>query len=194
MISNNIIFLDLDGPAFPYATIRYHPDNGTPYPGDFEMGETVTYWRMCERFRHLWQHLSDTRNFKVVISSSWRKYYNKESCFHDLFTVNGLPLNLHEDWKTLNLKTSGYGPYSSGYDSNCYRAAEISEWIVRHKEVNDFLILDDTESGFSLYSNGAGWDKVHDYMKNSIIMVDVDTGLSSGNIAKILSNTSRWIS
>jgi hypothetical protein len=194
MTKSNILFLDLDGPAFPYAVIRYHPHNNDPYPGDFEMGETLKYWRMCERFRYMWDHLCETRDFKVVLSTSWRKYYNKESCFHDLFKVNGLELNLHEDWKTVNLKQSSYGPYTSGYDRyDCLRASEISEWIVRHKEIESFLILDDAESGYSLYADGQGWNKVHDYMKDEIIMVDVDAGLSSGNIMKILNKTEGWM-
>jgi hypothetical protein len=168
--------------------------NSMVYPGDFEMGETMGYWRMCERFINLWKHLTETRDFEVVISSSWRKYYNKESCFHDLFAMNnGLTLNLHDDWKTVNLKTN-YGPYSSGYDDpSCYRASEISEWIQRHKEIENFLILDDAESGFSLYTEGEGWNKIHEFMRDEIIMVDFDAGLSSGNIRKILNKTERWI-
>jgi hypothetical protein len=34
---------------------------------------------------------------------------------------------------------------------------------------------------------------VHDYMKDEIIMVDVDAGLSSGNIMKILNKTEGWM-
>jgi hypothetical protein len=102
---------------------------------------------------------------------------------------------LHDDWKTIDLKqTNSYGAYSSGYhDANCYRASEISEWIQRHKEIENFLILDDAESGFSLYAEGAGWNTVHNYMIEQIVMVDVECGLSSSNIRKILNKTERWI-
>lgn len=189
----NIVFLDLDGPAFPYAVIRYHPDNSKPYPGDFDMGETITYWKMCERFRHLWEKLSNTRDFSVVISSSWRKYYNKEACFNELFTVNGLTLNLHSDWKTADLRAATSSIYTSSYDTTCARATEINEWLTRHQEIKDYVILDDPESGFSLYSDGEGWDKKFDHMKNHIVMVDVDSGFSSENIRRALTLTKSWI-
>jgi len=189
----NIIFLDLDGPAFPDAVIQYHPNQRKPYPGDFEMGESLSYWHMCERFKHLWILLHETRDFEVVISSSWRKYYSKESCFYDLFEQNGLPLTLHKDWKTIVMSGNTYGCYSSGYTPFCARASEIHEWIMRHPEIKRFMILDDPDSGISLDHTSKFWNQDHGYMEDNIVLVDPDTGFGSIEMLRALRITQKWL-
>jgi hypothetical protein len=193
--TNNILFLDLDGPAFPDAVIQYHPDQSKPYPGDFDMSETITYWKMCERFRDMWVHLYKTRDFKTVISSSWRKYYKDPFCFYDLFEVNGLPLELHDDWHTpiISSGRGGFDSYSTGYGLDCVRASEIHYWLQNHPEVKDFAILDDPDSGNSLLPDGGAWNTAHEHMRNNIVLVNYDTGLGGYDIQRMLNITKPWI-
>lgn len=184
----NIIFLDLDGPMFPDRVIRYHPDNRKPYPGaDKEFGETLTYWRMCETSRNFWSHINQCFDFEVVISSSWRRFYNDPTVFIDLFSTNDLPLKLHEDWRSryLNQKMTDY---------KCYRADEIHAWLLDHPLVKNFLILDDPESGSSLDDSlcHGNFDETHNYMKENIILVNPDMGLSSYNMKKIIELMKKW--
>lgn len=190
---SNILFLDLDGPAFPDAVIQYHPDNRRAYPGTADMGQELQYWKMCERFKHLYMQMYETREFEVVISSAWRKYHKSKECFYDLFEQNGLPLNLHNDWKTIVISGNTYGCYSSGYTPYCTRADEIHEWIMRHKEIKDFAIFDDPDSGISLDATNSFWNTTHEYMRDAIILVDPDVGFGSYHIQQALLATQKWV-
>jgi len=67
----------------------------------------------------------DKLNAKIVISSSWRNQYNKE------FFENIFPGILHDDWKTLYFRFSGS------------RGSEIDKWLDSHKDISDYLIIDD---------------------------------------------------
>lgn len=190
----NIIFLDLDGPAFPDATILYHPKQNQQYPGsDPALQQSIKYWAMCERFKHMWTHLTDTRDFQVVISSTWRKHYPTPNSFHDLFEQNGLVLNLHSDWATKSLTQNTYGAYSSGYSSTkCTRAEEINLWILDHPELSEFIVLDDPESGRSLIPESIDWSMEHTYMTNYIVLVDSDTGFGAVHIQRVNEITDDW--
>lgn len=179
----NVIFLDLDGPAFSEVCIKFHPDNRTPYPGKADLYHPFCdYWRMDERFVHLFRHLHDVHDFKVVISSSWRKLHPDPFAFTDLFATNGLILNLHCDWKTESF-TSQLG---------CTRAEEIVYWLKEHPEVSDFLILDDVLSGGSLYKDCDLWNPAHEFISDKIVLIDPDLGLGTMNILKIYDITKSW--
>ena len=60
---------------------------------------------------------------QFVITSTWRKNHNKE------FFIDILGKYLHKDYKTKVLYR--------------IRGLEIEEWLDRHKEVKDYIILDD---------------------------------------------------
>lgn len=62
---------------------------------------------------------------KVVISSTWRSMGGGEEFFKGFFGEN-----LHEDWST-TFKRMGE------------RGKEIQEWLDRHPETENYLILDD---------------------------------------------------
>ena len=190
----NIIFLDLDGPAFPDAIIQCHPNQDLPYPGtDPALQDSITYWAMCERFKYMWTHLTNTRDFQVVISSTWRKHYPTPNSFHDLFEQNGLVLNLHSDWATKSLAQNTYGAYSSGYSSTkCTRAEEIHLWIMDHPELSEFIILDDPESGSSLIPESVEWNVDHTYMANYIVLVSSDMGFGATHIQQVKNLTDHW--
>jgi len=186
-MSKNVIFLDLDGPAFPLAVVKYHPDNRRKYPGDEGMIDFAPHWRMCERFRFVWNRLIETREFSVVISSSWRHYLDKEFHFNDLFMVNLLKLPLHTDWKTITI------PYSVTEDNLDVRASEIQEWLSRHPEIEDYLIIDDQESGASLDTMNKGWNSIHKNLVSHTVLADYDSGLSGTHISDIFRKTCCWM-
>lgn len=183
----NIVFLDIDGPMIPYVITKYHPDNYTAYPGKTKI--SPDYWKFCERAAILWNKLCETRDFQVVISSSWRIRDSGPHYFEDLFETNNLKINLHEDWRTKSLAANNSYAYYHSYEVECTRAAEINEWILRHNEIKNFIILDDSDSGETLIS----LKPEHMYMEDRIILIDPDTGLSSNNIRNILSKTQGWL-
>ena len=190
----NILFLDLDGPAFPDAIIRHDPTNRKPYPGKMDFGD-LGYWKMCERFKNMWSHIYSVFDFEVVVSSTWRVHYPKPEYFHDLFNTNGLPLNLHTDWCTPKIgkgRYSDFQPYGNSYGSNCNRASEIFYWLQDHPEVKNFVILDDPDSGHSLDMNGAVWNESHNRMAGNIVLVDPDSGLGSTQISQMSAIMKRW--
>lgn len=64
---------------------------------------------------------------KIVVSSTWR--LREDPCKEMLNKCN-LSHHVHEDWRTKRL-VSGF------------RGDEIDEWLSRHPEVKDYIILDD---------------------------------------------------
>lgn len=69
--------------------------------------------------------ICENANTKIVISSTWR--YNHDIEFFDKI----FPGLIHDDWRTKSLNETR----KRGY--------EIKEWLSRHPEVIDYLILDD---------------------------------------------------
>ncbi len=181
-----VLFLDFDGPLFPNRIIKFDPDNRLPYPGTVEMppNEIVTYWKMEPLAVHMLNFLHEIHPFETVISSSWKRWVNKEQIL-DIFHVNGLKLDLHEgEYSTpdINRNTS----YWSGYSANT-RAKEIETWLINHGEVDDYLILDDPDSGSSLtdYDN-------HTLEKDRIVMVEPDTGIGTHHYNRLCDIVAHW--
>ena len=190
----NILFLDLDGPAFPEAVICHDPDNRKPYPGKMDFGD-LSYWKMCERIKNMWVHLYNVFDFEVVVSSTWRVHYPKPEYFYDLFNANGLPLNPHTDRCTPKIKSdrySDFGPYGNSYGSNCKRASEIFNWLQLHPEVKNYVIIDDPDSGYSLDVSGTVWNESHNSMAGNIVLADSDSGLGSYQIRQMTAIMKRW--
>jgi hypothetical protein len=102
--------------------------------------------------------LCEQINAKVVISSTWRKSYEKEF-FAEHFKY------LHDDWRTKvlpRIKMSESVP----------RGAEIKEWMDRHPDVDDYLILDDDSD-------------MLDSQKDRFVKTDTYNGLMFEHIIKI---------
>lgn len=76
---------------------------------------------------------------KIVITSTWRFNHNRE--FFQQFFGN----NVHEDWKTLNFRVNSVirDIATKVLNKNPIRGDEVAEWLTRHKEVTDYLIIDD---------------------------------------------------
>ncbi|MFW6219932.1 MAG: HAD domain-containing protein [bacterium] len=76
----------------------------------------------CQMIRRL----CASNEYKIVCSSTWRKHNNTKL----YFSVYGLIDYLHEDWRTTTERLG------------C-RGEEIQEWLNRHPEVTDYIIVDD---------------------------------------------------
>jgi hypothetical protein len=179
-----VLFLDFDGPLFSDRVIKFDPDNIKPYPGNVEMSEWVGYWKMDPLSVHVLNKMRDVHPFKTVVSSSWKRFVNKEQIV-DLFRVNNLILDLHDDYSTPDL-SNRYGPYSSGYSGDT-RSREIEAWLRDcGRDVDDYLIIDDPMSGASLDVNN------HSLNKDNIIMVDGDVGPNTTDITRMRSIVYTW--
>lgn len=178
----NVLFLDFDGPLFPDRMISFHPDNIRPYPGDIPMTEWVSYWKMDELTVYMLNLAQERHQFKTVISSSWKRFTTLEQ-IKDLFKVNGLILDIHDDYSTPDL-----GRLRTIYSHYSYmdsRSAEIIAWLKDHPDVGDYIIIDDPSSGASL-------DEKSVLRPDRIIMIDPDVGLRSEDYKRINSIIAEW--
>lgn len=197
-MSNNVFFLDLDGPAFPDMTIRFDPMNRREYPGAKCYLGKLTYWKMNEHFRFFWNHINDVFDFKTVLSSAWKKQIDDREFYEELFEVNNLPIRFHDDWRTTNWRPRGMSDYT------CYRAQEIHEWTTRHPELDGYVIMDDVQSGASLniVKNGENSSHFEQYQLDrlahvnlrpeSIILVDYDSGIGSHEALRAMDQMKAW--
>ena len=137
--------------------------------------DIVNYWKMDEVSVHMLNELFARFDFDTVISSSWQAFCRLEQ-IEDIFAVNRLALQIHDDWCT--------GKIKDRYD--CTRSREITAWLERHPDVNQYLILDDHSSGGSLSTNPLGLIKEH------MIFVNSDTGIGSSNIYAMHMLLTKW--
>lgn len=173
---NHVLFLDFDGPLFSDRYINHCSENSLPYPGEIEMYPLVHYWKMDPLAVEMLNSLHDLFPFTTVVSSSWKRFSSKEFVT-ELFEVNGLRLNLADDWCTVRLDTSAW--------RNCVRAFEIAEYIERHG-VKEYVILDDPGSGLSLDGDD------HGLHKHRIVMVNPDLGIGSHDFKEMLTVVKQW--
>lgn len=181
MMTNEVLFLDFDGPLFSERFIKYHPLNRKPYPGRVDQNELVDYWKMDDLAVIILNELMDHHAFETVVSSSWKNFCDREQV-EDLFDVNGLNLQLHEKWCTERIvRNHEFGMYHSGYGyaGKCLRASEIELWVNDHKPT-DYMIIDDPWSGSSLDDRNA-----HGLNFNRIVLVDPQVGLSVSEIDRL---------
>lgn len=127
----NVLFLDFDGPLFPYNK----NDNQPPKPKELDIHPFIHYWQMDESAVSLLNELRLTHPFKTIISSSWNRLCSVDS-MKKLFEVNGLNLDLHDD--PIARKRVVYHDWS--------RADHIKFWLTNNF-VKDYIILDDMDSG-----------------------------------------------
>ncbi|WP_396180198.1 HAD domain-containing protein [Flavobacterium sp.] len=117
----NIIFLDIDGviqsPRYCVAI------NETGWLSAFEPAAM-----------HMVQRLVLDAKAKIVISSSWR-IGSTDRQLKQLFRCCGFKAianSFHDDWQTKQI---------NGFCTR--RGNEIAEWLNRHPEIENYLILDD---------------------------------------------------
>lgn len=118
----NVIFLDIDGviqsPRYCVAI------DETGWLSAFEPAAM-----------HMVQRLVIDAKAKIVISSSWRIGHDDSRQLKQLFRCCGfkrISNSFHDDWKTKEI---------GGFSTK--RGNEIAEWLERHPEVENYIILDD---------------------------------------------------
>ncbi len=123
-----ILFLDIDGVILTLRTAVAHQFRGWSNAAPDEV--------LCKLLRQVCG-----KGVKLVISSTWRA--QEEAC-KDKLKECRLLKHLHEDWRTIRV---------SANDGHC-RPAEITEWLSRHPEVEDYLIADDASFKWTPEQNG----------------------------------------
>ena len=174
---NHVLFLDFDGPLFSDRYIMHCSDNTLPYPGIIEIYPLVDYWKMDPLAVEMLNSLHDLYPFTTVVSSSWKRFSSKEFV-NELFEVNGLNLELAEDWCTIRLDSSAW--------RNCTRASEIAEYIERHG-ITEYIILDDPGSGLSLDDHAN-----HPMEMHRIVLVNPDLGIGTYDYKEMLKIVKQW--
>jgi hypothetical protein len=120
-----IVFLDFDGPMIPHRS--------KILPGRFQAG----FWAsQFDPVAALWiEAILQASGARLVISSTWRR--EGREFIERMLALNGVnPRHLHDDWSTARI--------------NKARDDELREWLSRHDEVSDFIIVDDDESIYGL--------------------------------------------
>ena len=110
------IFLDVDGVLISSRT--HCAENKGKKWNMFDPIAMMLIRRICEEL-----------HCTIVISSSWRKGKDGPILRETLFK-NGLLKYVHEDWATIEY-------------SGLKRGREIQEWLSRHAEITEYVILDD---------------------------------------------------
>lgn len=117
----NVIFLDIDGVLNGYETAEQSPEGFTGIDD-----EKVALLAEIAQLFHA----------EIVLSSDWRLSFNKD-----------------RDTKYLLEKLNKYGLKITDFTPNIssqLRGAEISVWLDQHKEVEQYVVLDDNKFDFSM--------------------------------------------
>jgi hypothetical protein len=120
-----IIFLDMDGVL---CTQRSHIAQGLQHMPDhhpFMDALDREGIGMLNKFNE--KH----PDVLYVLSSTWRKHHTLQQMIDYMCGVYGFNGEFHPDWKTVELS----GP----------RGLEIQEWLARHPDTDNYLILDDND-------------------------------------------------
>lgn len=141
-----VIFLDVDGVLNGGKTDGY----SRKLIGD-------VYFQRLKR-------LVDTTNAKVVLSSSWRIGYDPES--------HAPSKTLHDKLKGMGVDLYGMTPLIKWFDGKT-RGDEIREWLVKHPEVDHFVILDDDCD-------------MAEYTETNLVKTDTKVGLQDDDVDKAI--------
>jgi hypothetical protein len=128
-----VIFLDFDGPLFSSrAMLLSENDVGSKKPDNLPSMIDVMagYWKMDPCAVAMLNKIVQITNAEAVISSSWRGLCEKED-IEKLFEINGLDIQLHQDWETPNVSIQ------------MRRGEEILAWVEDHPEVDKWVAIDD---------------------------------------------------
>lgn len=167
-----VIFLDIDGVV---CTMRSHLAFG-------DKGGLMQAWDVtcCQMIRRL----CSKNGFRIVISSSWRNspdrlklldYYLAlygliDHCYKYPNMITGSKrTKVDQEWKTPRFS----------YVKGKTRGLEIQDWLKRHPNVKEYLILDDDS------------DFLHK-QKPFHIKTDTDEGFSSKNFRDCYAIIDRW--
>lgn len=115
-ITTIVVFLDIDG------VIVTHRHNMSLTEGTMSDADPVAV--------ALLSRLASENEAKFVITSSWRRIYDRET-ITDILARAGMPPELiHDDWATPVLPSA-------------FRGHEVEAWLQRHPEVERHVSVDD---------------------------------------------------
>jgi len=165
----NILFTDVDGVLC------------TPKSVNSIRGATTDTFDPCAcgLIRNICESTPDT---KIVISSHRRIHFPHDKVAFwegplnpllDQLDTNGLTEFLHADWRTKDFVTQ---PAGSSLFIGAVRGDEIEDWLDRHREVKDYLIIDDNE-----------W--ILDYQRSHFLQTDDLEGFGFRDYLKVVN---RW--
>lgn len=178
----HVLFLDFDGPLFPDRVINLDNRNRDGNPQLEALRATIhaegntfgayllSYWKMDECAVGSLMDLYAKVPYQIVVSSSWRELYSRES-IHALLHVNGLEVPLHPDW-TIGDDVLG-----------TTRLGLISVWLSQHHAVDHYAILDDKLS-LPCFEQDPDWRHLK-IDPNKVIIVDVEVGLTTDSSAQL---------
>lgn len=140
---NAVIFLDFDGPIFPEKIHMYVKNKGKYCEEQclkLELHPYVKYWQADPFAIGILNELKNTRDYQLVISSSWAdEQLHEKRHIEGLLKANGLQFVFHKDWKTPRTGSK-------------LRHEQIEQWLQNHPEIGHrYLILDDTKSAPELF-------------------------------------------
>lgn len=119
-MSRPVIFLDIDGVI---QSPRYC----------VAVGETGWLSAFEPAAMHMLRNLIVDAKCQVVISSSWRHGHKDPGHLKQIFRCCGFKAisnAFHDDWRTKSIE-------------GMTRGHEIAEWLSRHQDVENYIILDD---------------------------------------------------
>lgn len=146
-MTEKILFLDIDGPVLP-ARASFLPNQTSPY------------WKILDPVCvGMVNNICETTGRRIVVHSSWVKHQdNFPDGLYNWLVDQGLkPENFHADPLCKDIS---------------WRYDRVTEWLGRHPEIEDFVILDDEKP----QTLDPQWVTDH------LILVDYLNGLSWENM------------
>ena len=171
---NNILFLDFDGPLFPYnSTDPYQKIRGN-WPAELTRDNPfLEYWTMDKEAVIKLNTLKEIKPFITVISSGWKDYVSLED-IKTLFKLNGLNMDIHPTDPIAKDKSETYF---------ATREDDILAWLGKNCHIENYLVLDDPNSGVGL------WDT--NRLKN-VFLVDPFEGIDEETYQAMIEVVENW--
>lgn len=159
-MTDKIIFLDIDGPMIPGRSYKMAGQT-KPIVMKFDPVAVSIINDACEH-----------HDRKIVIHSSWLRVFGLQETYVHCLKEGLLDAHFHNE------------ALCNGHDH--YRYDRVLDWLSRHPEVDDFVIVDDDLPDFMTMEFGP--DHEDDYSKKlrgHILPVDFDDGLLMSHWRKL---------
>ncbi len=102
------------------------------------------------------KQIVDATSAKIVISSTWRLGYNKDG--HRLYKFSEYMKN-----KFTEHGMEIYDVTPDNGHNGMFRGTEIKDWLSKHDDVENFIIIDDENFDFSYEKLGSKWIQTQYY-------------------------------
>lgn len=152
-----VIFLDMDGViCVPRANV----------------GVTGIMERLDRQGVDLLNQLAaDDPETVYVLSSTWRRHFDQTEMERRLGEY-GWTGRFHEDWSTIR-ETTPFPGSKFGLLRSLPRGVEVAEWLARHPEITEYVIIDDDPS-------------IEPAQRPRFVQTDFDRGFEHGEFWKAM--------